>query len=150
LAPARSSAPLQARSLPELRIFGISRDRYNHGRTAHLLLIGDDPVLMPEQVRRSFPGPGHRVQVVGTGRVGLEQVRTCSPDVIVLDLGLANQSGLEVYQQIRSINARVPVIFVARAGRADAAIEAMKQGAYDCLFKPLDLSRMRRVIGAAL
>jgi two-component system nitrogen regulation response regulator GlnG len=55
-----------------------------------------------------------------------------------------------VYQQIREIDARIPVIFVTLAKGADAAIEAMKQGAYDYLFKPLDPKQLRRVAGEAL
>jgi two-component system nitrogen regulation response regulator GlnG len=115
-----------------------------------LLLIGDESDLLPEHLHRAFPAPTHRVRVVSSGTVGLEHVRTSSPDVIVLDWGLSNEDGLEIYQQIRSINPRVPVIFVTRASRADVAIEVIKQGAYDCLFKPLDLSLLRRVVGAAL
>ena len=61
------------------------------------------------------------------------------PDVILLDLRLPDQSGLEVYQAIRQIDARIPVIFVTIAKSADAAIEAMQQGAFDYLFKPIDL-----------
>ncbi len=119
-------------------------------RTAHLLLIGTDPALMPEQLRRAFPAPAHRLQVAGTGHVGLERVRTDLPDVILLDLSLPDQSGLEVYHQIRRINTRIPVIFVTRARRADAAIEVMKHGAFDCLFQPIDLPQLRRVVGEAL
>src|ERR1700730_8032294 len=117
---------------------------------AHVLLIDDDPVLIPEQVRQAFPGPRYRVEVAGTGAEGLERVGAGPPDVILLDLRLPDQSGLEVYQQIRQIDARIPVIFVTLAKAADAAIEAMKQGAYDYLFKPLDLHQLRRVVGAAL
>jgi two-component system nitrogen regulation response regulator GlnG len=68
--------------------------------------------------------------------------------VVVLD-GATN-NGLEVFRQLHSINARIPVVFLARANRGDAAIEVMKQGAYDCLFKPLELSQLRRVVGEAL
>jgi DNA-binding NtrC family response regulator len=117
---------------------------------AHLLLIDDDPALVPEQVRQAFPTPRHRVEVAGTGAEGLERVGAGPPDVILLDLRLPDQSGLEVYQQIRRIDARIPVIFVTIAKTADAAIEAMKQGAYDYLFKPLDLHQLRRVVGEAL
>jgi two-component system nitrogen regulation response regulator GlnG len=115
-----------------------------------LLLIDDDPDLIPEQVRQAFAGPRYRVAVAGTGAEGLKQVRAEPPDVILLDLRLPDQSGLEVYQQIRQIDARIPVIFVTLAKTADAAIEAMKQGAYDYLFKPLDLHQLRRVVGEAL
>src|SRR5208283_5209328 len=116
----------------------------------HLLLIDDDPVLIPAQVRQAFPAPRYRVEVAGTGDQGLARVGAGPPDVILLDLGLPDQSGLEVYQQVRRIDARIPVIFVTMAKTADAAIEAMKQGAYDYLFKPIDPHQLRRVVGEAL
>src|SRR5207237_10238715 len=84
------------------------------------------------------------------GAAGIAHVRAEPPDVILLDLRLPDQSGLEVYQAIRTIDARIPVLFVTMAKTADAAIEAMKQGAYDYLFKPLDLHQLRRVVGEAL
>jgi DNA-binding NtrC family response regulator len=117
---------------------------------AHVLLIDDDPVLIPEQVRQAFPAHRYRVVVARTGAGGLEHVRAESPDVILLDLRLPDQSGLDVYQQIRQIDARIPVIFVTMAKGADAAIEAMKQGAHDYLFKPLDLEQLRRAVAEAL
>ncbi len=117
---------------------------------AHVLLIDDDPAVVPEQVRQAFPAPRFRVEVAGSGALGLERVRAESPDVILLDLRLPDQPGLEVYQQIRRIDARIPVIFVTLAKGADTAIEAMKQGAYDYLFKPLDLDQLRRVVAEAL
>src|SRR6187551_252150 len=117
---------------------------------AQLLLIDDNPALIPGQVRQAFPAPAHRVEVAATGAEGLERIRAGPPDVVLLDLRLPDQSGLEVYQQIRRIDARIPVIFVTLAKTADAAIEAMKQGAYDYLFKPLDLNQLRRVVDEAL
>lgn len=117
---------------------------------AHLLLIDDDPDLIPDQVRHSFPESRHRVEVAATGRAGLEQVRANPPDVVLLDLRLPDQSGLDVYHGIREIDARIPVIFVTMTKTADTAIEAMKHGAFDYLFKPLDLTQVRRVVGEAL
>src|ERR1700741_5228284 len=116
---------------------------------ARLLLIDADPDLVLDQVRQAFPARHHQVQVAGTGAEGLRQVGAQTPDVILLDLRLPDQSGLEVYQQVRRIDARIPVIFITLAKSADAAIEAMKQGAYDYLFKPLDLQELERVIGEA-
>jgi two-component system nitrogen regulation response regulator GlnG len=117
---------------------------------AHLLLIDDDLALTPEQVRQAFPARSHCVEVAGTGAQGIERVRAMLPDVILLDLRLPDQSGLDVYLQIRAIDARIPVIFVTMAKTADAAIDAMKQGAYDYLFKPLDPHQLRQVVGEAL
>ena len=115
----------------------------------HLLLIDDDPVLIPEQVRQAFPAPSHQIEVANSGADGLQRIAVEPPDVILLDLRLPDQSGLEVYQQIRRIDARIPVIFITMAKGADAAIEAMKQGAFDYLFKPLDLHELRRLVGEA-
>jgi two-component system nitrogen regulation response regulator GlnG len=117
---------------------------------AHLLLIDDDLELLPGKVRHVFPAPGHRVEVAYTGAEGLARVAATTPDVILLDLRLPDQSGLEVLKQIRAIDARIPVVFVTLSRSADAAIEAMRQGAYDYLLKPLDLQKLDRVIGEAL
>jgi two-component system nitrogen regulation response regulator GlnG len=117
---------------------------------AKLLLVDDDPTMIPAQVRQLFPAPTHRLMVAGTGLAGLEQVRAEPPDVILLDLRLPDQTGLEVYRQIRGIDARIPVIFNTTGKMADAAIEAMKQGAYDYLFKPLEMHQLKRVMDEAL
>jgi two-component system nitrogen regulation response regulator GlnG len=117
---------------------------------AHLLLIDDDSALVPEQVRQAFPHPDHRVDVARSGAAGLERVHAATPDVVLLDLRLPDRSGLEVYEAIRARDARIPVIFVTATKTADAAIEAMKRGAFDYLFKPLDLRRLRGVVGEAL
>jgi CheY-like chemotaxis protein len=54
---------------------------------AHLLLIDDDPALIPKLVCQVFPGPAHRVEVAGTGAEGLERVGAMPPDVPVLITG---------------------------------------------------------------
>jgi DNA-binding NtrC family response regulator len=117
---------------------------------AHLLLIDDDADLIPQQVRQSFPAPSHKVEVAATGKAGLDRVRAHPPDVILLDLRLPDQSGLDVFQGIRNFDARIPVVFVTTTKTADTAIEAMKQGAFDYLFKPLDLAQVRKVVGEAV
>jgi two-component system, NtrC family, response regulator AtoC len=117
---------------------------------ANVLLIDDDPTIIPEQVRQAFPRPDYRVQVAGTGADGLARIQADAPDAILLDLLLPDQTGLEVYEKIRKFDARIPVIFITIAKSAEAAIDAMKRGAYDYLFKPLDLDELRRTVGEAL
>src|SRR6201997_236184 len=119
-------------------------------RMATLLLIDDDPDLIPDQVAHVFPAPAHRVEIAHTGSEGLERVADVRPDVILLDLRLPDQSGLDVLKQLRGIDARIPVVLVTVVRSAESAIEAMRQGAYDYLLKPLDLQRLDRVIGEAL
>jgi len=116
----------------------------------HLLLIDDDPWIVPEQVQHTFRTPEYEVDVVGNGKDGVEAVRRHPPDVVLLDVRLPDQSGLDVYQSIRDIDARIPVIFITTTKAAEIAIDAMKQGAFDYLHKPLDLAELRRVVSGAL
>src|SRR5580704_4813409 len=81
-------------------------------RMANLLLIDDDPDLLPDQVAHVFPAPAHRVEVAHTGAEGLQRIADFRPDVILLDLRLPDQSGLDVLRQLRQIDARIPVILV--------------------------------------
>src|SRR5882762_8797475 len=117
---------------------------------ATLLLIDDDPDLLSDRVRHVFPAPAHRVEIAQTGAEGLERVAAACPDVILLDLRLPDQSGLDVLRQLRRIDARVPVVMVTVARSSDSAIEAMRHGAYDYLLKPIDLQKLDRVINEAL
>jgi two-component system nitrogen regulation response regulator GlnG len=74
---------------------------------AEVLLIDDDPVFIAEQVRQTLPT--HAVTVMRTGAEGIASVRANPPDVVLLDLRLPDCSGLEVFEAIRLIDARIPV-----------------------------------------
>ena len=117
---------------------------------ANLLLIDDDPDLLAERVNHLFPAPKNRVEIARTAAEGLERVSTERPDVILLDLRLPDQSGLEALRGLRQIDARIPVVFVTVVRSADSAIEAMRHGAYDYLLKPIDLQKLDRAINDAL
>src|SRR4029077_13082449 len=117
---------------------------------ANLLLSDDAPDLLAERVTHLFPSPANRVEIARTAAEGLKQVTAELPDVILLDLRLPDQSGLETLRNLRQIDQRIPVILVTVVRSADSAIEAMRHGAYDYLLKPIDLQKLDRVIGEAL
>jgi two-component system nitrogen regulation response regulator GlnG len=102
------------------------RFRYAQGspNMANLLLIDDDPDLLPDQIAHVFPSPDHRVEVAPTGAEGLSRAAAVQPDVIVRDLRLPDQSGLDVLKQLRQIVARIPVVLVTVIRSSDPAIEA--------------------------
>jgi two-component system nitrogen regulation response regulator GlnG len=114
-----------------------------------LLLIDDDSAVVSRQVRQAFSPPAYSVEVVDTGSEGVERIRRSPPDVVLLDLRLPDGSGLDFFERIRVIDARIPVVFITMTKNADMAIEAMKKGAFDYLFKPLELQRLRDVVSAA-
>jgi two-component system nitrogen regulation response regulator GlnG len=115
-----------------------------------VLLVDDDPVMILDQVMHALAPQGLRIDVARTAEDGVRQVAELPPDVILLDVHLPDLTGLEAYQRIRQIDGRIPVVFITWATTADTAIEAMKEGAYDYLFKPLDLARLSRVVAQAV
>src|SRR5438046_8780743 len=72
------------------------------------------------------------------------------PDVLLGYVRLAGTSGLELFDRVRKIDERVPVIFMTASGESDTAIEAMKLGALDYLMKPLDVARIKALVEQAL
>jgi two-component system nitrogen regulation response regulator GlnG len=63
---------------------------------------------------------------------------------------LPETSGLDVFERIRKVDAKLPVIFVTSLSSSDTAIKAMTLGAFDYLLKPLDLARIRDLVRQAI
>jgi two-component system nitrogen regulation response regulator GlnG len=112
-----------------------------------LLVIDDEPAIL-HAFRRAF-AKDEVLMTAGSAAEGVALVRDQPPDVVVLDLNLPDGSGLDVFRKIHDIDARIPVIFITGHGTTETAIEAMKLGAYEYLFKPLELETLRETVGAA-
>ncbi|MDB5322477.1 MAG: sigma-54-dependent Fis family transcriptional regulator [Phycisphaerales bacterium] len=116
----------------------------------HVLLIDDDPILILDQIGHLSEQLGITIEVAQSGGAGLDRVATSMPDVVLLDVNLPDQTGLDVYHEIRKIDARIPVVFITATATTGVAIEAMRLGAYDYLFKPVELRQLARVLGEAV
>ena len=117
---------------------------------ANLLLIDEDGEMLPKTLCHLFPAPPNRVEIAKSGEEGLRRFAAVPPDIIVLDLLLPDQSGLDVLRNIRRVNSHIPGIVITPARSADFAINAIRQGAYDYLLKPLDMQNLDRVIREGL
>jgi two-component system nitrogen regulation response regulator GlnG len=113
-----------------------------------LLVIDDEPAVC-YSFRRVFAGGDVDVLTAPTAGAGLEAVRGGKPDAVVLDLQLPDRDGLSLFRDLREEFPRLPVIFITAHGTAEAAIEAMKHGAFDYLLKPLDVDRITQVVNRA-
>ncbi|QDU82576.1 Nitrogen assimilation regulatory protein [Polystyrenella longa] len=113
-----------------------------------LLVIDDEPSIL-HAFKRAFDDPDIELLTAETAAEGEAMVAVEHPDVVVLDLRLPDKSGLECFNQIREIDPRTPVIFITGHGTVETAIEATKLGAYDYLFKPLELDQLKALIDKA-
>jgi two-component system nitrogen regulation response regulator GlnG len=64
-------------------------------------------------------------------------------------LQLPDRSGLELFRDVQALDPKRPIIFITAHGTTDTAIEAMKQGAFEYLLKPIDAARLTQVIERA-
>ena len=116
---------------------------------ASLLVIDDDRTVLL-LVKKAFADSDLEIHCASGADSGMAALREHKPDVLLLDILLPEISGMELAREIRTIDNRLPVIFITATNDSDTAIEAMKMGAYDYLLKPLDIRQVRALVERAL
>lgn len=117
---------------------------------SNLLTIDDDRTVL-RLVEKAFE-ENARIELTSltNAEEGLKLIVAGNVDVCLLDIMLPELNGLELAKKIRSIDARLPIIFVTSLDDSATAIEAMKLGAYDFCNKPLDIQQVQDVVERAL
>ncbi|HUY31352.1 MAG TPA: sigma-54 dependent transcriptional regulator [Pirellulales bacterium] len=116
---------------------------------SRILVIDDDRSVL-HVFQQVFQDTDVEVLVAGSAAEGMRVLTTRQPGVVILDIMLPDQSGLETIEKILQADSTVLVICITARGTSDTAIEAMKQGAYDYLLKPLDYVQVRALVDRAL
>lgn len=118
-------------------------------RSHHLLVVDDEPNIC-FSLRASLQTSALEVSTASSAKDALRELQAKRPDVLLLDVRLPDMSGLDLYARIRELDSRIPVIIMTAFARTETAIEATRRGAFDYLIKPVDLRRLRDVIGKAI
>src|SRR6058998_3027624 len=105
---------------------------------------------MAEVLARHMEMEGHAVVLVADGEKGIEEFRRQKVDLVLTDLKLPGKSGLEVLQAVKEENPMIPVLVMTAHGTIEAAVKAVKDGAFDFLQKPVDPDHLLIIIGKAL
>ena len=113
-----------------------------------LLVIDDEPSIQ-HAFGRVFRPPEFALHAASSAAEGVELAARVNPDVVVLDVHLPDASGLDTFHRLRALDARIPVVLVTGHGTSELAIEAIKEGAYEYLLKPLELAPLRELISRA-
>src|SRR5207245_10911792 len=115
------------------------------GTTMSTLLIIDDELSALNKLGQIFREHGFTVLTAPSATEGLKLLAQQRPDVVLLDIGLPDQSGFETFQSIHARDDRIPVIFITGEGTSDTASDALKMGAQDYLVKPLHLQQLEEL-----
>ena len=102
---------------------------------SHSVLIVEDEVKLRNLIRASLERESISVMTTGSGAEAIDYVARSSPELVVLDLGLPDVSGLEVAKEIRSTSDVLILMLTARSSDEDR-IRGLELGADDYVIKP--------------
>ena len=115
---------------------------------AKVLIVDDDPsarkILQARARIMNF-----QALVASSGAEAVEQIRRESPLIVLLDLQMPKMSGLDVLKALKREGLETTVIVVTAHATIETAVEAMKQGAYDFITKPVDPKHLEIVLEKA-
>jgi two-component system response regulator HydG len=113
------------------------------------VLVIDDDAAHADAVADSLARVGYECTTATTGAAGIALLGRDSFEVIVTDLRMKDATGLDVLAQAKNLLPDAEVIVVTGHGTVQSAVEAMQQGAFNYLLKPLDLKQLRAVVDNA-
>jgi DNA-binding NtrC family response regulator len=124
-----------------------STDPRNGPGNRKLVMIVDDEPDMLSMLRLVIEKKcGCDVISAPSGKVALEQLHKCRPEVILSDIKMPDLDGLELLKKIQLHDRTISVVIMTGYGTIDMAVQSLKDGAYDFLQKPFDKDHIVRVI----
>ncbi|MDR1250013.1 MAG: sigma-54 dependent transcriptional regulator, partial [Treponema sp.] len=114
------------------------------------LLVADDEKNIREGLAASLEMDGYQVETAADGDAAFKRFRKGDIDLLITDLRMPGLSGEELLKRVDSETPGVPVIVLTGHGTVENAVEAMRNGAYDFLTKPVDLAHLSLLVKRAL
>lgn len=114
-----------------------------------MILVIEDELPIRRFLRTALSNHGYQITETGTAREGLAEATTRQPDLIILDLGLPDQDGLEVIRQLREWTT-LPIIILSARGLESDKVVALDMGADDYLTKPFGVGELMARIRVVL
>ena len=116
----------------------------------YTVLIIDDEKNIREGLGAALELEDYTVALASDGKEGLERIQKGDIDLVITDLRMPKISGEQVLAKITAENPGIPVIVLTGHGSIDSAVDAMRNGAYDFLTKPLNLDQLILIVKRAL
>lgn len=110
------------------------------------VLIVDDDVSFADSLSDILTEKGYEIVAVNKGKDALEKVKETSFDVILMDIKMPIMDGVETYKRIKKIDLQTSVIMMTAYSVEDLVKDALKEGAYGVVYKPLDINKVVNMI----
>ena len=115
---------------------------------AHILVVDDEESNL-KVLSRLLGKDGYEVSTATSGPGALEILRAEQPELLLTDLKMPGMNGLELLRAARTVSPTTEVILMTAYGTVEIAVEAMKEGAYDFVTKPLKRHEILKSVGKA-
>ena len=114
------------------------------------VLVVDDEADIRDLMEMTLMKMGLRVDTAEGVRAALNKLSSNKYSLVLTDMRMPDGSGLEVVQHINQQHLDVPVAVITAFGSADQAVQALKEGAFDYLQKPITLAQLRTLVKSAI
>src|SRR5947199_2412050 len=114
------------------------------------ILLIEDKDSLRQMLSTAIKKAGYQVDEAADGNIAAEKIRKQPYQLILTDLRLPTLSGLDILKIQKEIGAAIPVMLMTAYGTIEEAVEAMKQGAFDFVPKPVDISHLLLLIERSL
>ena len=107
------------------------------------LLIAEDDKALGQFLRRGLEADGHKVRLAYDGAAAVEAFREEMPDLTILDLNMPIKNGEQVLEEVRAMDADLPVLVLTARQEVDTRVRCLDCGADDLMVKPFSLHELR-------
>ena len=114
------------------------------------ILIADDDEVSREFFTEVLSAEGYEVRNAPSGESALEDLRTHAYHLLLVDVRMPGMSGLDVTRVMRQEQPELPIIVMTAFGSIETAVEAIQEGAFDYVSKPMNLDELKNVVSRAL
>ncbi|MCP4716885.1 MAG: sigma-54-dependent Fis family transcriptional regulator [Deltaproteobacteria bacterium] len=114
------------------------------------ILIVDDEASVRDALHKWFQFDGYRVDSAEDAKAALQKLQEKSWDIVLLDIKMPGMDGLELQRTIKQIDKNIITIIITAFASVDTSIQALKEGAFDYIVKPVDPDDMSHLIRNAV
>jgi two-component system OmpR family response regulator len=106
------------------------------------ILVAEDDANTASVIEASLRSVGVEPSLVDTGRAVLDVLPETRPDLIILDVGLPDLSGVDVLRRLREVGHEAPVVFLSARDDPSVKVDALRAGASDYIVKPFHFGEL--------
>ena len=114
------------------------------------ILIADDDEVSCQLFAEALTAEGHRVELATSGDEALSRLAENGHDLLIIDVRMPGTSGLEVTRVVHERYPLLPVVVMTAFGSIETAVEAIHEGAFDFISKPMNLAELKKTVSRAL